>query len=76
MSRAELKAHEIFFSMQLANIDDEVRRHLMILLLTVPQQNDQDNVVIPRNYEEALRMGAKDAEFVREDLHKYVEELA
>lgn len=63
--------------MQLGQIDDEVKRHLMILLLTVPkQQNDDSESHIPLNYEEAMQMGAKDIEMVREDLHTYVDELA
>lgn len=51
MSRAEIKAHEIFSSMQLNDIDDEVRRHLMILLLTVPKKEN----IMPYTSDELLR---------------------
>lgn len=37
--------------MQLRNIDDEVKRHLMILLLTVPKQKEE---VEPYTSEELL----------------------
>lgn len=49
----------------------------MILLLTVPkQQKDDSESHIPLSYAEAMQMGAKDIEMVREDLHTYVDQLA
>lgn len=62
--------------MQLRDIDDEVKRHLMILLLTVPKQKEEVGNIVPLNYEDALQMGARDIEMVREDLHAYVDQLA
>ena len=36
MSTAEIRAHRIYESMNLNKIDDDVKRHLMILMLSVP----------------------------------------
>lgn len=79
MSHAELTAHRLYDTMQLGSVSEEVKRHLMILMLSnvaSEESADATNVVkIPLSYEEALNMGAQDVEFAREDLHAYVDKL-
>lgn len=43
MSKAELQAHYLFDTLCLGNIDDEVKRHLMVLLLTMPAKSVSNN---------------------------------
>ena len=38
MSAAELRARYIFNSMNLASVSEDVRKHLMILLLNIPKK--------------------------------------
>ena len=80
MSHAELTAHRLYDTMQLGSVSEEVKRHLMILMLSnvvSEESGDATNVVkIPLSYEEALNMGAQDVAFAREDLHAYVDKLA
>ena len=41
MSTAEMRAHSIYNMMHLSNIDDEVKRHLVILLMKVPEKKEK-----------------------------------
>lgn len=79
MSHAELTAHRLYDTMQLGSVSEEVKRHLMILMLSdsvSEDASDTTNVVnVPLSYEEALGMGAQDVELAREDLHAYVDKL-
>lgn len=37
MSKSELRAHELFNALNLRNEDEDVRRNLIILMLSIPQ---------------------------------------
>lgn len=79
MSYAELAAHQLYDSMQLDNVSEEVKRHLIILMLSNPEKKQdvqEHETRVPLNYAEAIEMGAIDIEMAREDLHSYVDELA
>lgn len=41
MSTAEMRAQSIYNTMHLSNIDDEVKRHLVILLMKVPESKEK-----------------------------------
>ncbi|MCQ2243127.1 MAG: hypothetical protein MJZ32_02595 [Bacteroidaceae bacterium] len=79
MSHAEQTARKLYDTMQLNSISEDVKRHLMILMLSQTSDNSLDlseSLEMPNSYEEAIRMGAKDIEDVRKDLHAYVDQLA
>ena len=79
MSHAELTARKLYDTMQLNSVSEDVKRHLMILMLSqVSEQTPEtsDNIEIPSSVEEAMQMGAMDIEDVRKDLHNYVDQLA
>ena len=79
MSHAELTARKLYDTMQLSSVSEDVKRHLMILMLSqVSEQTPEtsDNIEIPSSVEEAMQMGAMDIEDVRKDLHNYVDQLA
>lgn len=81
MSHAELTAHKLYDTMHLDNVSEEVKRHLIILMLSNPtveknENNVADNIKVPLNYEEALQMGAVELAFAREELHAYADELS
>lgn len=48
MSRAEIQARELFSSLHLKSIDEEVKRHLMILLLTYPTPESKTKAGVHR----------------------------
>lgn len=78
MSYAELTANRLYEAMHLDSVDDEVKRHLIILMLSKPSNSkgiEKDDVKFPMNYQEAIDMGAIDVEMAREELHSYVDEL-
>lgn len=79
MSHAELTARKLYDTMQLSSVSEDVKRHLMILMLSqVSEQTPEtsDNIEIPSSIEEAMQMGAMDIEDVRKDLHNYVDQLS
>lgn len=79
MSYAELTANRLYEAMHLDSVDDEVKRHLIILMLSKPSNSkveNRDGINIPQNYQEAIDMGAIDVEMAREELHSYIDELA
>lgn len=79
MSHAELTARKLYDTMQLSSVSEDVKRHLMILMLSqVSEQTPEtsDNTEIPSSVEEAMQMGAMDIEDVRKDLHNYVDQLS
>ena len=79
MSHAEQTARRLYDAMQLNSISEDVKRHLMILMLSQTSDNSfeiSERLEFPNTYEEAVRMGAKDIEEVRKDLHAYVDQLA
>lgn len=79
MSHAELTARKLYDTMQLSSVSEDVKRHLMILMLSqVSEQTPEtsDNIEIPSSVEEAMQMGAMDIEDVRKDLHNYVDQLS
>ena len=43
MNTAEMRAHSIYNTMHLGEIDDEVKRQLVILLLKVPETKQKKN---------------------------------
>lgn len=71
MSTAEITARHLYDSMHLANVNEDVKRHLMILILS-----ETENIYTPSSYDEALAMGAVDLEDARKELHSYAEELS
>lgn len=79
MSYAELTANRLYEAMHLDSVSDEVKRHLIILMLSKPNKDKDmldDGIKIPQNYQEAIEMGGMDLEMAREELHSYVDELA
>lgn len=79
MSYAELTANKLYDQMQLGSLNEDVKKHLMILLLKSGIEDVRDGFVseeIPSSYEQALSMGAVDIESARQDLHSYVDELS
>lgn len=79
MSNAEIKAHQLYDAMKLDDVSEDVKRHLMILILSkysTESPVEQDGHQIPMSYREALQMGAMDLELAREELHKYVDDLS
>jgi len=71
MSTAEITARNIYESMHLGSMSEDVKRCLMILMLS-----ESDNISVPSSYEEALAMGAIDLEEARKELHSYAEKLS
>ena len=41
MSRAEITAHKLYHTLQLNAIDEEVKKHLMILLISEPKKPER-----------------------------------
>ncbi len=79
MSHAEQTARKLYDTMQLNCVSEDVKRHLMILMLSQTSDNSFESsghLEMPNTYEEAIHMGAKDIEDVRKDLHDYVDQLA
>lgn len=81
MSHAELAAHRLYDTMHLDNVSEEVKRHLIILMLSKPSVDEEvddntDTIKVPQSYDEALQMGAVELSFAREDLHAYVDKLS
>lgn len=81
MSHAELTAHRLYDTMHLDNISEEVKRHLIILMLSKSSADEEANddtetIKVPQSYDEALQMGAIELAFAREDLHAYVDKLS
>jgi len=78
MSKAEIAAHQLYDAMQLDKVSDEVKKHLMILILSGNKQDEAYSSAIhtPVDYREALQMGAMDIEMAREELHDYIDELS
>ena len=78
MSHAELTAHQLYETMHLGSISDEVKRHLIILMLSSPKKEceaEDVHIHIPMSYDEAMMMGAVDIKTAREELHSYIDEL-
>ena len=71
MSTAELTARHLYDAMNLAYVSDDVKRFLIIMMLSEPERVD-----VPSSYEESLSMGAMDLETAREELHSYADELS
>lgn len=42
MNTAEIRAHSIYNSLHLGEMDDDVKRQLIILLLKVPETNEKE----------------------------------
>lgn len=80
MSNAELTAHRLYDTMHLDSVSEDVKRHLITLILSKSCEDADESVSasaigIPQSYEEALQMGATDLEYAREELHTYVSKL-
>ena len=71
MSTAELTARHIYNTMHLADINEDVKKHLIILMLSEPEKT-----CVPSSYEESLALGAMDLEDARKELHSYANELS
>lgn len=81
MSHAELAAHRLYNTMHLDSVSEEVKRHLIILMLSnsyvdTEKTDNTDVIQVPQSYEEALRMGATELASAREELHAYVDKLS
>lgn len=81
MSNAELAAYRLYNTMHLASVSEEVKRHLIILMLSNPSdeaemEDNADAIKIPQSYEEALQMGAVELTCAREELHAYANKLS
>ena len=71
MSTAEITARHLYDSMHLSSMNEDVKRYLMILILS-----ESKSICAPSSYEEALAMGAINLEDARKKLHSYAEELS
>jgi len=77
MSQAEMTAHHLYRTMHLDTVSEDVKRQLMILMLSTSSESDEVvPIQIPKSYDEAIQMGAQPLECVREELHDYVNQLA
>lgn len=81
MSHAELTAHRLYKTMHLDCVSEEVKRHLIILMLSdssaeVEEKDNTEAITVPQSYEEALQMGAMELSLAREELHTYAEKLS
>lgn len=77
MCHAEMVAGDLYKTMNLDSIGEDVKRHLMILLLSNLKisQNQPESIVVPQSLDEAMKLGAVELEVARKGLHNYVDGL-
>ena len=73
MGYAELAAHKLYDSMQLDTVSNEVKRQLMLLILSKTTIDATKDVQLPNpmSLDEAMNMGAVDIETARKRMHTH-----
>lgn len=79
MSYAEATARQLYDSIHLDSVSNDVKRQLMILILSNATDGNSypetQDFVVPHTLEEAVDLGAVDLESARKELHSYADGL-